>query len=75
MWDWNPRPHEASLCYFKATEPTEQIAADPELAWVPLAKAGIEILPVPGGHASMLSYPHVETLARALKIRLSRLQA
>jgi thioesterase domain-containing protein len=36
---------------------------DPTLGWGELAAQGVQIIDVPGEHATMLSYPHVEALA------------
>ncbi len=74
MWDWAPAAHAARLLFFKAGEDSALLAATPELAWVPLAPAGIEIVPTPGDHSSMLSNPHVASLARELNRRLSAAQ-
>ena len=71
LWNWIPEPHDARLLFLKAREPDALLANDPELAWVPLAGAGIEILPVDGNHSTMLSFPHVKTVAREINRRLS----
>jgi thioesterase domain-containing protein len=71
MWNWVPQPHDARLFFCKAMQHTSVLARDPELAWVPLAGGGIEILPVPGDHSSMLSFPHVKILAKEVNRRLS----
>jgi thioesterase domain-containing protein/acyl carrier protein len=71
MWNWVPRPHDARIFFCKAKEHAALLANDPELAWVPLAGAGIEILPVPGDHSSMLSFPHVRFVANEVNRRLS----
>jgi amino acid adenylation domain-containing protein len=71
MVNWVPQPHDARLLFCKATEQSLLFACNPELAWVPLAGGGIEILPVPGDHTSMLSVPHVAFLAKAINRRLS----
>lgn len=71
MWNWNPKPHATRLLFCRATEQSPLVARNPELAWIPLARDGIEILPVPGDHSSMLSFPHVNQLANELTRRLS----
>lgn len=71
MWNWAPQQHDVRLLFCKATEQMALLTRTPELAWVPLAGGGIEILPVPGNHSSMLSFPHVNFLAKALNRRLS----
>ena len=71
MWNWVPRPHDARLFFLKARESDAPLANDSELAWLPLAGAGIEILPVPGNHSTMLAPPHVKSIAREIHRRLS----
>jgi thioesterase domain-containing protein len=66
LWNWTPAVHDTRLVFFKATEQARQVARNPELAWIPLAPLGIEILPVPGDHSSMLSRPHVRRIAAEL---------
>jgi thioesterase domain-containing protein len=39
------------------------VTQDPTLGWGELAARGVQIIDVPGEHATMLSYPYVETLA------------
>ena len=70
MWNWVPQPHDARIFFCKAREHTALLANGPELAWVPLARAGIEILPMPGDHSSMLSFPHVSFVANEINRRL-----
>jgi thioesterase domain-containing protein len=42
------------------------MAKHPELAWGPLAKGGMKIIPIPGNHANMLVQPQVEELTKPL---------
>jgi thioesterase domain-containing protein len=39
---------------------------DPTMGWNELAAGGVRIIDVPGEHATMMSKPHVETLARRI---------
>ena len=71
MWDWVPQPHEARLLFCKVRETGAPPPCEPEMAWVPLAPGGIEILPVPGDHSSMLLFPHVRQLAHEINCRLA----
>jgi thioesterase domain-containing protein len=48
----------------------DELADDPALGWGGLAAGGLEVVPVPGDHRSMLTSPHVETLARHLAAAL-----
>ena len=71
MWEWQPTPHAARIFYYKATEHSTLLARTPELAWIPLAGAGIEIVPGQGTHYTMTDAPHVNVLASHLTRRLS----
>lgn len=74
MWEWKPTRHDARILYYKATRSVSFLASTPELAWIPLAGGGIEILPCPGDHYSMLSTPQVGFVAAHLIRRLSEAQ-
>jgi len=71
MQNWNPEQHKARILFFKATEQSELLAKNPELAWTQLANGGLEILLSPGNHSSMLSFPHVNFIATEINRRLS----
>lgn len=71
MRRWQPSHHSARILYFKAKEGAEILARTPELGWVPLAGSGIEILPSPGNHTTMLDTPNVTFIANAINHRLS----
>lgn len=62
------KPWDGRLVVFKAEEdPFGWVsAADDQLGWGSVARGGLEIVTVPGGHTSMLAEPHVPELARAL---------
>jgi len=68
---WTPSGHDTRLLYFKAREASPLLAANPELAWVPLASEGIEIIPIPGNHSTMLDGANAALLASVLNRRLS----
>jgi len=63
MFSYRPQPSAEKIVFLKAREPNAFTDPHPELAWVPLAEGGIEIIPIPGSHATMLTLPHVEKLA------------
>jgi acyl-CoA synthetase (AMP-forming)/AMP-acid ligase II/thioesterase domain-containing protein/acyl carrier protein len=46
-----------------------------DLGWRKLAGGGLEIIRIPGNHASILKEPHVQVLAKRLKARLQKAQA
>jgi thioesterase domain-containing protein len=70
MWNWVPQPHDARLFLLKAREHDALLESGPELACVPLAGAGIEILPVASNHSTLLSFPHVKAVAPEILRRL-----
>jgi thioesterase domain-containing protein len=72
MFSYEPQPFAGKLTFFKAVEGNSFMAKHPELAWVPLAGGGIEIIPTTGNHANMLSQPQVEKLADAIGKQCSR---
>ena len=71
MWEWQPTPHAARIFYYKAAQHSSLLARTPELAWIPLAGGGIEIVPSQGTHYTMTDAPHVNVLASHLTRRLS----
>jgi amino acid adenylation domain-containing protein len=71
MQSWQPTPSAPRILYFKAKEGAKILAQAPELGWVPLAESGIEILPSPGNHSTMLDAPNVSFIANAINHRLS----
>jgi amino acid adenylation domain-containing protein len=48
---------------------------DPTMGWGELAARGVQIIDVPGEHATMLNYPHVETLARRITAHIDDTRA
>ena len=71
MFAYQAQSYAGKLIFFKAKEADGFMARHPELAWVPLAEGGMEIIPTPGNHANMLSWPQVEKLAAAIAKRCS----
>lgn len=66
-------PYEGRVSLFNAAEQDPAIIPDPFYGWRGLARE-IEIHPVPGNHDTMLTEPHVATLARELKRCLTEAQ-
>jgi thioesterase domain-containing protein len=50
------------------------VIQDPTMGWGELASGGVRIVNVPGDHTTMLSKPHVETLAQRIKAHLGDTQ-
>jgi thioesterase domain-containing protein len=46
-----------------------------DLGWDGLFRRGLKIVPVPGGHMSMLQQPHAEALAREVSLILAQIPA
>jgi thioesterase domain-containing protein len=61
------RPYAGRITLFLAESQSDQTFDDMTKGWGELAAGGVEVHRVPGDHISMLSEPHVESLARLLK--------
>ncbi len=55
-------------------KPETHAAADDldAMGWDELARGGVDVIPVPGDHITMLMEPHVKTLAEQLRARLDQ---
>jgi amino acid adenylation domain-containing protein len=72
MIGWTAKPTQSRILFFKATQNNNPLLAKtPEQAWVPLADGGIEIIPAPGNHSSMLDDPNAAFLANEINRVLS----
>ncbi|MBV8200785.1 MAG: hypothetical protein JOZ15_09205, partial [Acidobacteria bacterium] len=60
---YEPGPYSGRVLFLRAAEGQE---GHPEATWSKLARGGIEIHRVPGGHRSMFLPPHVATTGRLL---------
>lgn len=67
---YEPRPYAGRLTLFRARTQGRYAAHSRDLGWGELAPDGLEIVPVPGAHDTMLNSPHVATLGQALAGRL-----
>jgi thioesterase domain-containing protein len=56
-------PYEGDLLFFSCQERTD----DPRATWQPLVRGQLSIQTVPGDHFSMMSEPHVQSLAAQLQ--------
>jgi hypothetical protein len=74
------RPLQAPVMLYRASqggdasddEPRIDRYGDPLLGWGRWVSEGLQVYPMPGGHASMLHPPHVDVLAEHLDARLRR---
>jgi amino acid adenylation domain-containing protein len=70
---YTPRPFPGDLVCFQSAETRQAIVErgeDPLLGWGELCGGSVEVAAVPGTHSTLLSPPHVEPLAAALRQRL-----
>jgi acyl-CoA synthetase (AMP-forming)/AMP-acid ligase II/thioesterase domain-containing protein/acyl carrier protein len=64
-----PQSYSGRAVYLKSEDARERVDG-----WKKLVKQGLEIHAVPGDHLSMLTEPHLRTLARTLKDCLAKAQ-
>jgi hypothetical protein len=68
--DYRPGSYAGRVTLFRArTRPLFRLHGS-DLGWRALAQGGLEIVPIPGNHESILQEPNVVRLARALLDRL-----
>jgi amino acid adenylation domain-containing protein len=67
-----PRPWPGRVTFYSAVE--EVSAEENEYGWRMLAAGGLEVVPIPGDHQSMIRQPHVRLLAAGLKSGLGHAQ-
>ncbi|WP_432156651.1 SDR family NAD(P)-dependent oxidoreductase [Streptomyces sp. bgisy153] len=71
---YTPRPTDVPVVLYRAQQPQPLTTAlDPrylrteaDLGWAPLCSGGLDIVPVPGDHLSLIDPPHVAVIARHL---------
>jgi thioesterase domain-containing protein len=71
MARYRPPPYQGHVVFLRATERQPADLPDPEQAWRPLVEGEFELVDVPGSHFTMMTTPHVETLARQLRSSLA----
>jgi thioesterase domain-containing protein len=64
------RPYAGRLTLFRATDVRPELLAVPELGWQGLARAGIDVLDVPGDHDTVTSEPNAPALAERFEAAL-----
>lgn len=62
---YNAKPADFKLVLFRAINRPAR-AIDPLVGWKPLARAGIDVVDVPGDHVGCLRQPHVSVLGEKL---------
>ena len=63
-----PRRYDGNVVLFRAGDPPSR---DRFLGWGNVPCAGLEVIPIPGDHLTVLKEPHVRTFARRLEAALS----
>jgi thioesterase domain-containing protein len=69
---YRPLPYEGRITLFRARRQAPGTTDDPTLGWGAIAREGVEIIPMPGYHAAMISQPRVRELVPALRDALER---
>lgn len=70
--NYHAPPYEGQLTLFRATELGESGFRKPGLGWVDVVRGGIEEIPIPGNHMTILYEPCVSVLGRKLTECLDR---
>jgi thioesterase domain-containing protein len=71
---YRPRSYEGRITLFRARRQAPGTGNDPTLGWGAIARGGVEIHPMPGYHAAMISEPRVRALVPELRACLDRAQ-
>jgi acyl transferase domain-containing protein/thioesterase domain-containing protein len=73
--EYQPRPLDVPVFYFRAREQRPGDPARDALPWFQWAARGMEVHAVPGDHDTMLQAPHAEVLAACLERCIQRVEA
>jgi len=69
---YRPRLYGGRVTLFRARRQAPGTRDDPTLGWGAIARGGVEIHPMPGYHAAMISEPRVRVLVPVLRECLRR---
>jgi amino acid adenylation domain-containing protein len=72
MKNYYPQPYPGSMTIIKAHGRPIFDANEPEAGWRTLVLGPIDVATVPGSHEGMFREPHVQDLARALRVSLEK---
>ncbi|MCY1047015.1 amino acid adenylation domain-containing protein [Corallococcus sp. bb12-1] len=75
LFSYEPVAYAGRATYLRAQEHIPPHPLHPEQPWQVLVLHGLEVLPVPGNHQTMIEPPHVETMARHLSDCMRRIEA
>ena len=67
MRRYTPAPIACPIALIRASEAVSLAPRDPALGWDELTTAGLQVLPVPGNHFTILREPHVQIVAERLR--------
>ncbi|NBD09133.1 non-ribosomal peptide synthetase [Corallococcus silvisoli] len=74
LFTYAPVPYEGRATYLKAQVHVPPHPLHPEQPWQQLVLHGLEVLPVPGNHQTMIEPPQVDTMARHLIACMRRIE-
>jgi thioesterase domain-containing protein len=69
---YRPKPYSGKVTLFRARRQAPGTNNDPTLGWGAIARGGVEIIPMPGYHAAMISEPRVSVLVPELRALFER---
>ncbi|HLO03360.1 MAG TPA: thioesterase domain-containing protein, partial [Symbiobacteriaceae bacterium] len=70
MEEYTPGPYSGSAVLFQASGTAGVAATGDSLGWGSYVAGGVQAIPVPGDHYSMMSDPHIQVLAQRLNEQL-----
>ena len=65
--DYTPEPYPGTVTLFRSRFQSPFLNLGFKMGWERVAQGGVEVVPVPGGHLSILAPPHVDELARKMR--------
>jgi amino acid adenylation domain-containing protein len=71
-WSYRPRAYPGRITLFRAAGKGSRSGPDPFAGWRQVARDGVEVHEVAGGHNTLMREPHVATLASQLVACLER---
>jgi aspartate racemase len=71
---YQPQPYDGHVTLFRTRGHALLCSFDPDYGWGELARGGVTLRIMPGGHGSILDEPHVRTVAREFDQCLRQLE-
>jgi len=69
---YEPTPYPGSVTLFRSRFQSPFLGLGYQMGWDRVALGGVDVQPVPGGHLSVLQPPHVDALARRMRVLVER---